>query len=102
VVSFNFVKKVRRFSQLGAIIVLKPVVIIKTVMGESKRRKDALGEKYGQESYILPWLPLTKSQSKDFMKWTTRGSWMGIAVLALIWVTVLFIGPAMKWWEVNN
>ncbi len=71
-------------------------------MGESKRRKDALGDKYGQESYIFPWLPLTKSQSKDFMKWTTRGTWVGIGVLAAIWLTVLFIGPAFGWWHLSN
>ncbi|MFM6376482.1 MAG: DUF2839 domain-containing protein, partial [Microcystis panniformis] len=26
-------------------------------MGESKRRQSALGDKYGQEENILPWLP---------------------------------------------
>ena len=29
-------------------------------MGEAKRRKEILGEKYGQEQSILPWLPITK------------------------------------------
>ena len=28
-------------------------------MGEAKRRKAKLGEKYGQESRILPWLPIS-------------------------------------------
>lgn len=70
-------------------------------MGESKRRKTALGEQYGQEPTILPWLPITKSQSEQFMKWTTRGAWIGIGVLLAIWVTVLFVGPWLGWWQTN-
>ncbi len=70
-------------------------------MGESKRRKAALGEKYGQEKNILPWLPITKTQADSFVKWTTRGAWVGIATLALIWVTVIFIAPSFGWWSAN-
>lgn len=70
-------------------------------MGEAKRRKAALGEQYGQEARILPWLPITKSQSQQFMKWTTRGTWIGIGVMIAAWVTIRFIGPGFGWWEVN-
>ncbi|MBO9998334.1 MAG: DUF2839 domain-containing protein [Cyanobacteria bacterium SID2] len=70
-------------------------------MGESKRRKAALGEKYGQDPYILPWIPITKKQAEQFVQWTTRGSWIGIGLLAVIWVTVVFIGPSLGWWEVH-
>lgn len=70
-------------------------------MGESKRRKAALGDQYGQENRILPWLPITKSQSEQFMKWTTRGAWVGIGLLVAIWLTVRIIGPGFGWWEVN-
>lgn len=70
-------------------------------MGESKRRKAALGESYGKESNILPWLPITKSQSEQFMKISSRVTWIGIGVLAAVWVTVLFIGPWLGWWQVN-
>lgn len=70
-------------------------------MGESKRRKAALGERYGQEPTILPWLPITKSQSKLFMKWTTRITWIGIGTLLVVWVTVLFIGPWLGWWQID-
>ena len=70
-------------------------------MGESKRRKEALGEKYGQEPQILPWLPITKSQSEKFMKWTSTGAWIGIGFLIISWLTIRFIGPAFGWWEVN-
>ncbi|MFM7449176.1 MAG: DUF2839 domain-containing protein [Leptolyngbyaceae cyanobacterium] len=70
-------------------------------MGESKRRKEALGEKYGQEEWVASWLPLTKSQASQFMKWSTRGTWVGIALLAIYWVTIRFIGPAFGWWQIN-
>lgn len=70
-------------------------------MGESKRRKASLGDKYGQESRILPWLPITKSQSEQFMKITTRGAWIGIGSLATTWLVIRLLGPAFGWWEVQ-
>ena len=69
-------------------------------MGESKRRRAALGEKYGQESRILPWLPITKSQAEKFVTVTTRVAWVGIFALVGIWFTIRFIGPAFGWWSV--
>ncbi|MDJ0735900.1 MAG: DUF2839 domain-containing protein [Nostocaceae cyanobacterium] len=69
-------------------------------MGESKRRKEALGEKYGQETRILPWVPITKSQADLFMKVTTRGAWIGIGIMVAAWITIRFIGPAFGWWQV--
>ena len=70
-------------------------------MGESKRRKASLGEKYGQEERIVAWLPLTKSQAQAFYTWTTRGAWVGIGVMIALWVTVRFIGPAFGWWTIQ-
>ncbi|MBC6421960.1 MAG: DUF2839 domain-containing protein [Hormoscilla sp. SP5CHS1] len=70
-------------------------------MGEAKRRKAALGDKYGQEPTILPWLPITKSQADKFMKWTTTGAWIGIGIMIVVWLTVRFIGPGLGWWEVD-
>ncbi|PSB01676.1 DUF2839 domain-containing protein [Merismopedia glauca] len=70
-------------------------------MGESKRRKETLGDKYGQETRIVSWIPLTNSQAEQFVKLTTRGAWGGIILLILGWVTIRFIGPALGWWEVN-
>lgn len=43
-------------------------------MGEAKRRKEALGEQYGQEERILPWVPISKGQADAFYQWTTRGA----------------------------
>ncbi|HEY9699262.1 MAG TPA: DUF2839 domain-containing protein [Trichocoleus sp.] len=70
-------------------------------MGDSKRRKDILGEKYGQEQNIFPWLPIKKSQATQFVNWSTRGAWIGIGGLIAYWVVIRFIGPALGWWQVN-
>ncbi|HCF30495.1 MAG TPA: hypothetical protein DEV81_25595 [Cyanobacteria bacterium UBA11049] len=71
-------------------------------MGESKRRKTALGEKYGQETQIFPWLPITKSQAQQLVDWSNRIARIGIGLLVVSWVTVRFIGPAFGWWQVVN
>ncbi|MEG4350944.1 DUF2839 domain-containing protein [Microcoleus sp. LAD1_D3] len=70
-------------------------------MGESKRRKESIGDEYGKEERIVPWLPITKTQSEDFVKWTSRGSWMGISLLVAWWIVVRFVGPSAGWWQVN-
>ncbi|WP_449417494.1 DUF2839 domain-containing protein [Phormidium nigroviride] len=70
-------------------------------MGESKRRKEALKDEYGKEQPILSWLPITKSQSESFIKWTTRGTWLGISLLIAWWLAVRLVGPSFGWWEVN-
>jgi hypothetical protein len=70
-------------------------------MGESKRRKDVLGEKYGQEQPLMAGLPLSKEQLAQAGKWVTRGTWAGIAALVLCWLTVRFFGPALGWWQVQ-
>jgi Protein of unknown function (DUF2839) len=71
-------------------------------MGEAKRRKENLGEKYGQENRILPWVPITKNQAEKFVEWSTRGAWFGIGATVVIWLTVRFIGPAFGWWQIVN
>lgn len=71
-------------------------------MGESKRRKVALGEKYGQETQIFPWLPITKSQAQQLVDWSNGAAKIGIGLLVVSWVTVRFIGPAFGWWQVIN
>ncbi|MEG4425312.1 MULTISPECIES: DUF2839 domain-containing protein [unclassified Microcoleus] len=70
-------------------------------MGEAKRRKESIGDEYGKEERILPWLPITKTQSEDFVKWTSRGSWIGISLLVAWWIVVRFVGPSAGWWQVN-
>ncbi|MBE9230742.1 MAG: DUF2839 domain-containing protein [Cuspidothrix sp.] len=69
-------------------------------MGEAKRRKNTLGEEYGQDTTkILPWVPITKTQASQFVSITTRGAWIGIGMMVVVWVTIRFIGPAFGWWE---
>jgi hypothetical protein len=70
-------------------------------MGESKRRKTSLGDQYGKEAPIMAGLPITKKQAEQFVLWTNRGSWIGIGVMAVFWVMLHFIGPALGWWEVQ-
>ncbi len=70
-------------------------------MGESKRRKEALGDKYGKDKPMFSWLSITQKQTDAFMKWTTRGSWIGIGAVGVVWLTIRFIGPSLGWWEVN-
>ncbi|ASC70011.1 hypothetical protein XM38_009410 [Halomicronema hongdechloris C2206] len=67
-------------------------------MGEAKRRRAALGDQYGKEQPIAPWLPITKSQAQTFMRWTTRGTWIGIGLMIVLWITIRFIGPGFGWW----
>ncbi|NEP19220.1 MAG: DUF2839 domain-containing protein [Leptolyngbya sp. SIO4C1] len=69
-------------------------------MGEAKRRKEKLGEDYGKAERILPWVPITKNQSEAFMRWTTRGAWLGIGFMIVFWLTLRFIGPGFGWWSV--
>ncbi|MEY2857426.1 MAG: hypothetical protein RLZZ74_1738 [Cyanobacteriota bacterium] len=68
-------------------------------MGESKRRKSALGAEYSHDR-IFPWLPITKAQAEKFIQITSKGAWIGIGIMIAVWVTVRFIGPAFGFWEV--
>ncbi|MEG4228238.1 DUF2839 domain-containing protein [Microcoleus sp. N9_B2] len=70
-------------------------------MGEAKRRKESIGDEFGKEERIVSWLPITKTQSEDFVRWTSRGSWIGISLLVGWWIVVRFVGPAAGWWVVD-
>ena len=70
-------------------------------MGDAKRRKETLGDKYGQEENILPWLPVKKSQAQQFVKLSNRGAWVGIGLLVAYWLVVRLLGPSLGWWQVN-
>lgn len=70
-------------------------------MGESKRRKETLGDQYGQDQKIFPWLGISKKDADRFVKLTTRGAWFGIAFLAVFWLTIRVIAPAFGWWGLN-
>lgn len=68
-------------------------------MGESKRRKEALGEKYGQDKVLIPWLGITKQKAQRYVAWANRGAWIGIAILVVFWITIRVLGPAFGWWQ---
>lgn len=71
-------------------------------MGESKRRKEQLGDQYGQSEPILPWLPITKAQSQKFMQWSTTATWTSIILVIAFWITLRFIGPGFGWWDLAD
>ncbi len=70
-------------------------------MGEAKRRKQTMGQQYGQEEKMVSWLPITKNQSQQFIEITTKASWFGIGLLVVVWVTIRFIGPGFGWWQID-
>ena len=51
---------------------------------------------------MVSWLPLTRNQTQQFMAVTTRGAWIGIGGMVVLWVTVRFIGPAAGWWTLAD
>ncbi len=72
-------------------------------MGESKRRKQVLGDEYGQSEPIASWIPfLTKDKAAKFVAVSTQGAWYGIGAMVVIWITIRFIGPAFGWWHLAD
>ena len=73
-------------------------------MGEARRRSQK-GVKPRNEKKskafsprIVSWFPVTQAQRDQFIQLSIRGGWIGIVLLVLLWVIVLFIGPAAGWW----
>lgn len=71
-------------------------------MGDAKRRKDKMGNRYGKEENMVSWLPFTRTQADQFVEWSSRGAWLGIGLLVVLWVTVRFLGPAFGWWTIQG
>jgi Protein of unknown function (DUF2839) len=65
-------------------------------MGDAKRRKET-GKPDSKR--IVSWLPLTISQSEDFVRVSTQGAWIGIGLLVFAWLMVRLIGPSFGWWQ---
>jgi hypothetical protein len=79
-------------------------------MGEARRRssqglpprsKKKTTEK-DDSPRIVVWLPFTQNQARDFVSLTSKGAWVGIGAMALLWITVRFIGPAAGWWQLSD
>jgi hypothetical protein len=72
-------------------------------MGESKRRKEVMGEKYGSSEPVASWIPfLTKDKAAKFVEVSTQAAWYGIGGMVVIWVTIRFVGPAFGWWHLAD
>jgi Protein of unknown function (DUF2839) len=67
-------------------------------MGDAKRRKENNQKPEGQR--IVSWLPLTTTQSEDFVRVSTQGAWIGIGLLVFGWFMVRWIGPSFGWWKI--
>lgn len=73
-----------------------------TSMGEARRRKEELGEKYGKPEPIMRGVPISKETAAKFITWSSRGAWAGIIIMIATWLTIRFIGPGFGWWTVAN
>ena len=81
-------------------------------MGEARRRaaqglpprqpKASTKKTVDSSPRVASWLPLTRNQTQQFMAVTTRGAWIGIGGMMVLWVTVRFIGPAAGWWTLAD
>ena len=73
-------------------------------MGEARRRVQQglpprqLKTENGNSSRFLSWLSSDKSPREQFYAITKVGAWLGIGLLAVVWIVVRFVGPAFGWW----
>ena len=73
-------------------------------MGEARRRVEKglpprqLKTKNTKSSRFFSWLPTAENPREKFYAITQRGTWIGIGLLAVIWIVVRFVGPAAGWW----
>ena len=71
-------------------------------MGESRRRKEELGDSYGKPEPFIRGLPISIEAAAKFGDWTTKGAWAGIILMIVAWLTIRFIGPGFGWWTLVN
>ena len=73
-------------------------------MGEARRRADQglpprkIKSNQDDSPRIIDWLPITQNQREQFFSITKLGAWIGIGVVAVFWIVVRLIGPAVGWW----
>ncbi len=60
-------------------------------MGEAKRRKEVLGDKYGQKSFQLPqkWR-ISDSMKQKLLEWTKEGLILTLLSLVGLWLMFRF------------
>ena len=73
-------------------------------MGEARRRiEQGLPPRQSQNkepnsSRFFSWLPRSDNPREQFYSITKLGAWIGIGLLAVVWIVVRFIGPSAGWW----
>ncbi len=75
-------------------------------MGEARRRAEqGLPPRQSKKPQLKPgfskmfaWLPQADTPREQFYAITRLGAWIGIGLLAVLWIVVRFIGPAAGWW----
>ena len=73
-------------------------------MGEARRRVEKglsprqPKTKNNNSSGLFSWLPKIENPREQFYSITQVGGWIGIGLLAVVWIVVRFIGPAVGWW----
>ncbi len=73
-------------------------------MGEARRRIEQglpprqSKSKKGSFAQLFAWLPDDANPRERFYSITKLGAWIGIGMLAIVWIVVRFIGPAAGWW----
>ena len=73
-------------------------------MGEARRRVEKglpprqLKSGNPKPSRFFSWLSSNDNPREQFYAITQRGAWIGIGLLAVIWIIVRFVGPAAGWW----
>ena len=73
-------------------------------MGEARRRIEQglpprqSKNKEPNSSRFFSWLPRSDNPREQFYSITKIGAWIGIGLLAVVWIVVRFIGPSAGWW----
>ena len=73
-------------------------------MGEARRRVEkGLPPRQPKDKSkgftgLFSWLPKAENTREQFYSITQTGSWIGIGILAVVWIVVRFVGPAAGWW----
>ncbi len=73
-------------------------------MGEARRRADQglpprqVKAKKENSFKLFSWLPSADNPREQFYSITKIGAWIGIGLLAVAWIVVRFVGPALGWW----
>ncbi len=73
-------------------------------MGEARRRVEQglpprkRKTQQGDAGRFFSWLPSAENPREQFYSITKVGAWVGIGLLAVVWIVVRFVGPAAGWW----